>query len=50
MAKQYSATICRERKRGQHLGCEERSVIQALKELGYSNRAIAREVGCSHLP
>ena len=36
-----------ERKRGQHLHREERGVIQALKQQGLSNRAIARELGCS---
>lgn len=43
----YSITIAAERKRGQHLGAEERGTIQALKKLGYSNRAIAREINCS---
>lgn len=43
----YSITIMEERKRGQHLGAEERGVIQQLKKLGYSNRAIAREINCS---
>ena len=36
-----------ERKRGQHLQREERGVIQALKQQGLSNRAIARALGCS---
>ena len=36
-----------ERKRGQHLQREERGVIQALKQQGLSNRAIARELKCS---
>ena len=36
-----------ERKRGQHLQREERGAIQALKQQGLSNRAIARELGCS---
>ena len=36
-----------ERKKGQHLQCEERGAIQRLKRQGYSNRAIAREIGCS---
>jgi len=43
----YSITISAERKRGQHLGAEERGIIQALKKVGYSNRAIAREIHCS---
>lgn len=47
MDKNYSITICAERKRRQHLGAEERGTIQALKRLGYSNRAIAREINCS---
>ena len=36
-----------ERKKGQHLQCEERGAIQHLKCQGYTNRAIAREIGCS---
>jgi len=47
MDKLYSTIIDEERKRGQHLGAEERGAIQRLKELGYSNRAIAREINCS---
>lgn len=47
MDKSYSITIEQERKRGQHLGAEERGVIQHMKKLGYSNRAIAREINCS---
>ncbi len=47
MTNNYSTTISEERKRGQHLRSEERSIIQVLKKLGYSNRAIARELGCS---
>lgn len=43
----YSITKSEERKRGQHLGAEERGAIQRLKHLGYSNRAIAREIQCS---
>ena len=43
MDKIYSITISAERKRGQHLGAEERGIIQELHKLGYSNRAIARE-------
>lgn len=35
------------RKRGEHLRREDRGVIQTLKRLGFSNRAIARELGCS---
>lgn len=47
MDKLYSTIIDEERKRGQHLGAEERGAIQRLKKLGYSNRAIAREINCS---
>ena len=36
-----------ERKSGQYLQREERGAIQALKRQGLSNRAIARELGCS---
>ena len=47
MDKSYSITISAERKRGEHLGAEERGAIQRLKKLGYSNRFIAREINCS---
>jgi len=47
MDKNHSITIEAERKRGQHLGAEERGAIQQLKKLGYSNRGIAREINCS---
>ncbi|WP_196602319.1 IS30 family transposase [Pectinatus frisingensis] len=40
-------TVPPERKRGQHLGREERGAIQQLKKQGYSLRAIAREIKCS---
>ena len=43
----YCTTSLKERKRGQHLGREERGVIQILNKLGYSNRAIAKEIDCS---
>lgn len=43
----YSITIPAERKRGQHLDAEARGAIQHLERLGYSNRAIARELNCS---
>ena len=36
-----------ERKKGQHLQREERGAIQHLKNAGYTNRAIARAIGCS---
>ncbi len=35
------------RKKGQHLQREDRGVIQFLKRLGFSNRGIARAIGCS---
>lgn len=47
MDKTHSITEADGRKRGQHLGLEERGVIQALKRMGLSNRAIAREINCS---
>lgn len=47
MDKNHSITIPAERKRGQHLGAEERGAIQRLKKLGYSNRFIAQEINCS---
>ena len=43
----YSTTNLTERKRGQHLGAEERGALQTLKKQGYSNRAIARTINCS---
>ena len=36
-----------ERKKVQHLQAEDRGAIQHLKRQGFSNRAIAREIGCS---
>ena len=44
---QHYTTELPERKRGQHLQREERGAIQALKEQGLSDRAIARVLGCS---
>ena len=40
-------TVEPERKPGQHLQREDRGAIQRLRRLGYSNRAIARELNCS---
>ncbi|MCE5342201.1 MAG: helix-turn-helix domain-containing protein [Eubacteriales bacterium] len=40
-------TVDSERKKVQHLQREERGVIQCLMRKGLSNRAIARESGCS---
>ena len=47
MDNEYCNINTEERKRGQHLGAEERGAIQSLKKLGYSNRAIAKEINCS---
>lgn len=44
---QYCITNLSERKSGQHLQREERGAIQALNRQGLSNKAIARELGCS---
>lgn len=44
---QHYTTCIPERKRGQHLQREERGAIQMLKRLGWSNRAIAKQLGCS---
>lgn len=40
-------TVPAERKKGQHLQREDRGAIQHLKRQGLSNRAIAKEIGCS---
>jgi IS30 family transposase len=40
-------TVESERKRGQHLGQEERGAIQQLSKLGYSLRFIAAKIDCS---
>lgn len=40
-------TFENERKRGQHLTYADRGAIQHLHKLGYSNRAIARDLNCS---
>lgn len=42
-----SNTAITERKRGQHLGPIERGAIEHLHRMGYSNRAIAKELNCS---
>lgn len=42
-----STTTSTIRKRGQHLKLEDRCMIKALHQLGYSLRRIAREVNCS---
>ena len=41
-------TIERSRKQGHHLTLDERGMIQALHEQGYSLRGIAAAVGCAH--
>ena len=40
-------TVMPERKRGQHLGSEERGAIKALRKQGCGIRAIARVIGCA---
>ena len=40
-------TVESERKRGQHLGQEDRGAIEQLSKLGYSLRAIAAKIDCS---
>lgn len=47
MDKSNFTTKFAERKKGEHLGSEERGAIEALKRLGYSNRAIAKVICCS---
>jgi IS30 family transposase len=47
MDDQDYTTYQSERKRGQHLGLDDRGAIQQMHRLGYSNRAIARAVKCS---
>lgn len=44
---QDQITSTAERKRGRHLQREDRGANQHLKNQGYANRAIAREIGCS---
>ena len=44
---QYYTTEIKERKRGQHLTLADRGAIKHLHKLGYSNRAIAKELNCS---
>jgi len=44
---QYHITEYSERRRGQHLTLADRVAIRHLHKLGYSNRAIARELNCS---
>lgn len=41
------STVQPERKRGQHLGPEERGAIKALKKQGLGVRAISRVIGCA---
>lgn len=43
----HSITFTSNRERGQHLKFEERCTIKILRKLGYSLRAIAKEVNCS---
>lgn len=44
---QDHTTVQAERKRGQHLGPEERGAIKALKKQGLGVRAISRAIGCA---
>ena len=48
-SKDYTA-VQPERKRGQHLGPEERGAIKALKKQGFGVRAIPRAIGCAQAP
>lgn len=47
MDRHHCTTSPSERKSGQHLRKEDRGAIQALKNQGLSNRAVARSIGCS---
>ena len=40
-------TVKAERKKGQHLGAEERGAIKVLVKQGLGIRAIARAIGCA---
>ena len=48
MDQSNSNTIEGSRKLGHHLTLDERGMIQALHEQGYSLRGIAAAVGCAH--
>ncbi len=43
----YSNTNNEKRKRGTHLNFEARVTIKVLKQQGFSNRAIAKQLNCS---
>ena len=43
----YSNTNNEKRKRGTHLNFEDRVTIKVLKQQGFSNRAIAKQLNCS---
>lgn len=45
----YSNTNNEKRKRGTHLNFEDRVTIKVLKQQGFSNRAIAKQLNCSPL-
>lgn len=47
MSQEYYSTETEKRKRWKHLDAYERGQIEALKRQSKSNRAIAREIGCS---
>ncbi len=48
MDQTYFNTIEETRKPNRHLSLEERGMIQALKQQGYSLRKIAAVIGCAH--
>ncbi len=48
MDQTYFNTIEEIRKPNRHLSLEERGMIQALKQQGYSLRKIAAVIGCAH--
>jgi len=47
MDSQNYTIVSSDRKKGQHLRIADRGAIQVLNRLGYSNRAIAKTIGCS---
>jgi IS30 family transposase len=47
MGSKNHTTVQAERRRGQHLGPEERGAIKTLKKQGFGVRAISRAIGCA---
>ena len=47
MGSKNHTTVQAERRRGPHLGPEERGAIKALKKHGFGARAISRAIGCA---